>query len=85
MIERPEAGTLDGDSTQTVTFSVPPSFIQAAGPGHCCLCGEKIFTGQKIRRMPDSWSPDSRRRHAHKHCIFAEVGRIKAKLARSAS
>ncbi len=54
-------------------------FFPAAGPGRCCLCRRQIHGGQFIGRMPGSWKPESKRRHAHYKCVDELVARIRAK------
>ena len=55
----------------------------APTPGHCCLCGRMIHRNQWIRRMPDSWKPESRRRHAHWRCLERLREQIRARAEAS--
>lgn len=48
-------------------------FKPAPTPGVCCLCLKGIFTDSTIRRMPDGWDPNNKRRHAHRRCFLAWV------------
>ncbi len=57
-------------------------FIPARGPGRCCLCSGKIAPGQFIGRMPSSWRPEAKRRHAHYKCIEQRKAAVEAKAER---
>ena len=58
-------------------------YLPARGPGRCCLCRNKIAPGQFIGRMPPSWRPGTKRRHAHHRCVEALKGELRARLEAS--
>lgn len=55
-------------------------YVQAERAGKCCLCGRQVAPGQFIGRMPDSWQPALKRRHAHRRCIEQLKDEIRARL-----
>lgn len=51
----------------------------APTPGHCGVCRKAVHTGQWIRKLPDSYRPGSKRRHAHRACIETLAAKAQAK------
>ena len=45
------------------------SYTTAGKPTKCCLCKGSIAPGQYVGRMPSSWRPETKLRHAHYSCI----------------
>lgn len=57
-------------------------YFPARGYGRCCLCRQPIHGGQYIGRMPASWMPESKRRHAHHGCVDRLREQVREKAAR---
>lgn len=56
-------------------------YFPARGPGRCCLCRKPIADGQFIGKMPSSWKPETKRRHAHDRCVDRLREQIRTKTA----
>jgi hypothetical protein len=92
----PGAGEISQEGSTAVTTTTKKAALvdrdqiaqarRAAGywpaptPGRCGVCRGRIHQGQWIRKLPDSYRPDSKRRHAHYACIAKLIAEIRQRV-----